>query len=460
MRTEDSFLKSMGMRLLGWIGLGDADQKMRDNAANWLELAEKVWNFRRDQLTAAESGELLERTADVRQKLKERAPAEKLKLALESLEDVLRRTGGAIYPKGALVENVEFFLVAAIVILGIRTYFVQPFKIPTNSMWPTYYGMTHETFQPGEAPGPLARVGRLLAYGATRRTVVAPADGELMVPIFPNGIVAYNERPGRTMLVFPTVNREYIFRVAGQDATVQVPLDFSGVDEVMDETYGHDGASWRVGLRERINRMESEAGGMAAGLADGGRYFAGTVLWVPVGRTVHKGEPIVTFDVLTGDLLFVERISYQFVRPEVGQAFVFKTENIRSVHMQKGGEQIRSYYVKRLVGTPGDTLEVRPPVLYRNGAPITGAAAFDKNARRETPYPGYTYMPSERRDGQETLAGPGETVTVPPGKFYAMGDNSPVSADSRYWGFVPDQDVVGRPLFIYYPVSRRWGPAR
>ena len=49
----------------------------------------------------------------------------------------MRRTGGAIYPKTALIENVEFFLVAAIVILGIRTYFVQPFKIPTNSMWPT-----------------------------------------------------------------------------------------------------------------------------------------------------------------------------------------------------------------------------------------------------------------------------------------------------------------------------------
>ena len=59
---------------------------------------------------------------------------------------MLRRTGGAIYPKSSLVENVEFFLVAAIVILGIRTYFLQPFKIPTNSMWPTYNGMTPEAF--------------------------------------------------------------------------------------------------------------------------------------------------------------------------------------------------------------------------------------------------------------------------------------------------------------------------
>jgi signal peptidase I len=41
-----------------------------------------------------------------------------------------------------------------------------------------------------------------------------------------------------------------------------------------------------------------------------------------------------------------------------------------------------------------------------------------------------------------------------------MGDNSGNSADGRYWGFVPAADVIGRPLFIYYPFTRRWGPAR
>ncbi|MDB6115544.1 MAG: lepB, partial [Lacunisphaera sp.] len=42
----------------------------------------------------------------------------------------------------------------------------------------------------------------------------------------------------------------------------------------------------------------------------------------------------------------------------------------------------------------------------------------------------------------------------------AMGDNSLESADSRFWGFVPEKDVVGRPLFIYYPLTKRWGPAK
>jgi len=54
----------------------------------------------------------------------------------------------------------------------------------------------------------------------------------------------------------------------------------------------------------------------------------------------------------------------------------------------------------------------------------------------------------------------GGKVTVPAKSYFALGDNSPRSMDSRFWGFVPDKDVVGRPLFIYYPLTTRWGPAR
>ena len=51
-------------------------------------------------------------------------------------------------------------------------------------------------------------------------------------------------------------------------------------------------------------------------------------------------------------------------------------------------------------------------------------------------------------------------VDVPAKSYFAMGDNSPNSKDSRAWGFVPDKEVVGRPLFIYYPLTRRWGVAQ
>src|SRR6185295_17419795 len=160
------------------------DSKMRENAANWLELADKVYHFRRDVLPPAQVAELQSRTADLKALLKEKAGAEKLKLAIERLEEVLRRTGGAIYPKSALVENVEFFLVAAIVILGIRTYFVQPFKIPTNSMWPTYNGMTPEVFaKQSDEPSAAAVAARAVMFGAWPHRLDAAGDGEILVPV-------------------------------------------------------------------------------------------------------------------------------------------------------------------------------------------------------------------------------------------------------------------------------------
>ena len=142
------------------------------------------------------------------------------------------------------------------------------------------------------------------------------------------------------------------------------------------------------------------------------------------------------------------------MRPKVGQGFVFRTDRIQSEYMRdRNGRQIEQYYIKRLVGTPGDTLEIREPVLYRNGAPVTGSMAFASNARRSDNYKGYFNI-------SFGFLGKGDALTIPPGKYFAMGDNSGNSQDGRYWGFVPAKDVVGRPMVVYYPFTRHWGPAR
>jgi len=127
-------------------------RKLRRGAATWLELADRVRKFRGDLLSAAQHQRLREAAAEVRVHLDDPAGADRLEPAVTALEKVLRETGGRIYPASSLVENVEFFLVAAIVILGLRAYFLQPFKIPTNSMWPSYYGMTAESYPPGAEP--------------------------------------------------------------------------------------------------------------------------------------------------------------------------------------------------------------------------------------------------------------------------------------------------------------------
>lgn len=406
---------------------------MRENAANWIELAEKVYHYRRDVLPAAQVAELQGQIGALRVQLRERAGAEKLKLAIERLEEVLRRTGGAIYPKTALVENVEFFLVAAIVILGIRTYFVQPFKIPTNSMWPTYNGMTAEVWKnPGDTPGPVARVARFFAFGAQRREMIAPDTGPVEIPVQRgSGRIYYESKPGRKWLILPTSVREYTFHVNGAPVRLRVPEDFD-FDLAFQEATG--------ATPLRLAQLAEAAG-------------EGMTMIRNVALDLHaeRGKPFLAFDIITGDQLFVDRVSYHFVRPQVGQGFVFRTDHIPSMRDPRTGGPLEQYYIKRLVGLPGDKLEIRPPVLYRHGEPITGAGAFAANNHREGKYRGYFNY---------GLLGAGDVLTVPPASYFALGDNSGNSQDGRFWGFVPAKDAIGRPLFVYYPFTRHWGPAK
>ena len=429
------------------------EKKMRRHAANWLEVAERVFNFRRDLLTDAQRQMLQGATGELKLRLQEKADVGKLKIGIEKLEGVLEKTGGRQYPANSMVENVEFFLVAAIVILGLRAYFIQPFKIPTNSMWPTYYGMTHEVFKPGEEPNVLERVGRFLAFGASRYEVVAQADGEVYMAVKPNINPVVTLVEGRTLHLIPTQKLEYYFSVGDEVTKLDVPLDFN-FNKVLESGFGDFAPGHYAPTASQFLQEGGERKRGVVTLVQDGQKYEQTVYWLSLGKKVRKGEKIISFDILTGDLLFVDRITYNFFPPKVGQGFVFKTDNIRSPYMEKpqgSGNQVKQYYIKRLVGTPGDVLEVKSPFLLNNGQPITGAVAFDKNARREGLYRGY--------ENRGRLAS-GNRLTIPEHNYFAMGDNSYESLDSRYWGFVPEKDVVGRPLFIYYPLTTRWGPAR
>ena len=429
-----------------------ADRKMRTQASHWLELADKVRHYRRDVITPAELGELDEQSGELRRLLRARAERMKLKLAVESLEEVLRRLGGTHYPKSSLVENVEFFLVAAIVILGFRTYFIQPFKIPTNSMWPSYYGMTADVLPLDEvAPGPIERTFRLLAFGARRHEVTAPRSGQVSAEFFESGSLAYTLKSGRKWFVLPATVKEYTFYVDGEPASLTVPLDFHDVDRAVWETYfGNQEGFLDYMQRQARNGQSLQRRVIELNPANGSSR---RVVRVPLNRTVAAGEPLLRFDLLTGDQLFVDRMSYHFARPSVGQGFVFRTGQIDSPFMTNPttGRPLDEYYIKRLVGLPGDTLAIQDYTLYRNGKPITGSPAFDKNARRADRFVGYR---------NEQALGVGQTMSVPADHFMVLGDNSANSQDSRYWGHVPAKSVIGKPFLIYFPFTKRWGPAR
>jgi signal peptidase I len=120
------------------------------------------------------------------------------------------------------------------------------------------------------------------------------------------------------------------------------------------------------------------------------------------------------------------------------------------------------YLVKRVIGLPGDRIHLKDGVVYRNGealkeryaaTPADGPQGDQYNPYRDDfpsvpPEDGYNVtaqwsvdLPTHIQNGD---------LVVPPDKYFAMGDNRPVSLDSRYWGFVPRANIIGSPLFIYW----------
>jgi len=116
--------------------------------------------------------------------------------------------------------------------------------------------------------------------------------------------------------------------------------------------------------------------------------------------------------------------------------------------------------VKRVVGVPGDRLRIEDGRVLVNGQPLAEPyVAFEPappNPFRDT-FPAQVYTdpqvdPDWWREMQ-SLTRNGE-LTVPPGEYFALGDNRNHSKDSRYWGFVPREAIVGRPLVIYFSLRR------
>lgn len=418
------------------------EKKMRRNAEGWLRLAEKVYHYRRDLLRENEVQELVAASNHLQETLRRKEDASKLRMASERIDDVLRKHGGPYYRRSGWGENIEVILVAAILAIGIRTYFVQPFKIPTNSMWPTYHGMTHDVFvEPEDRPGPVAGVARRLAMGAKRHSIEAPTDGEvrLMVQLHrgdgyraripPIGIVS-----SRSWFIFPGQAYRYQLFVDATPVTVDVPIDFQ-MDGVLHEAFFPDVNAFDAAVQRQVRIQNASPG---------------ETILVATGKRVQAGDPVLEFDILTGDQLFVDRMSYHFFRPKVGDGFVFRTGGIPGLSAPDGTPEDK-YYIKRLVGLPGDELEIRQPVLLRNGEPIDGRRVFERIQSQEGKYTGYV------NDG---ILSRGRVAQVPENHFFAMGDNSANSLDGRMFGFVPEGEVVGRSLFIYYPFTTRWGPAK
>ena len=131
---------------------------------------------------------------------------------------------------------------------------------------------------------------------------------------------------------------------------------------------------------------------------------------------------------LEGDRIFVDKLSYRFHPPKRGDIIVFKYPLDR-----------KKDFVKRLVGLPGDKIKIDAGKLIINGKEMDDPP-FSEH---------YYYNRNDWPYGKE-----GQIIEVPAKNYFAMGDNSAQSSDSRYWGFVPEKNMVGKAFFIWWPLNR------
>jgi signal peptidase I len=324
------------------------------------------------------------------------------------------------YPNAAWRENVEVLLVALSVAMAIRTFFLQPFKIPTGSMQPTLFGVTStpdatHSYDPLESqrepvviPTGWQRVRDWFA-GASYIHVVAESDGELKAIDPPTRFLIFN--------LWQTIV------VGDKSYMIWFPPD-----------YGQPRLQDRAGLR--------------------------------LGQTFHKGDDIVRMRVSAGDHLFVDRVSYNFRAPDRGEIIVFETRGIQTLPQDQ-------FYIKRMVAMGNEQVQIGDDRHLRiNGKRLDSSTphfekvyGFDpKLPPRESQYSGHLnehvvkeYYPHMYVQLAPLFPDAGTTFTVQPQHFIVMGDNTMNSLDSRTWGAFPAGNVIGKSFFVYWPITDRFG---
>lgn len=157
---------------------------------------------------------------------------------------------------------------------------------------------------------------------------------------------------------------------------------------------------------------------------------------------------------LVGDHLLVDKLAYAPRDAATASLLPYSEVKRGDIIVFRYPIDIKETFVKRVIGLPGDRIHLENRRVFLNGHPL------------DEPYVAYTRPPSQYADNfpsapiEYGVFPPAETmlrenvrdgeVTVPPGRYFALGDNRDDSSDSRYWGFVPRENIIGKPLVIYW----------
>lgn len=342
-----------------------------------------------------------------------RAPREECAKAIENLEQVANQNFRP-YPNPSLRENVEVLLVAVAVAMAVRTFFLQPFKIPTGSMQPTLYGITTENLNEtgDEIPPFFERLKERWIKGVSYYHLVAKADGQLSI--------------GKRHMIIPFLLSKQTVMIGGVKHTLWNPPKnltnhhYPNIDPVLD----------RAGIRP--------------------------------GETFQKGDEVINLKLTRGDYLFVDRFTYNFRRPKRGEIIVFETKGIEGLPQNL-------FYIKRLVALGGDAVRIGDDRhLVINGKRLDASTphfekiySFDPSKPpRDSKFSGHLNQKIAWRYGfrSELPYFPNEetVMNVRTNHYLAMGDNTMNSLDSRSWGSLPRTNVIGKYAFVYWPFTDRW----
>ena len=157
---------------------------------------------------------------------------------------------------------------------------------------------------------------------------------------------------------------------------------------------------------------------------------------------------------LVGDHLLVDKLAY--APPGQLSKFVLPYSPIKrgDIIVFRWPSDIKLTFVKRVIGIPGDHIRLEDKALYRNGKKITEPYKYHKNDSYDSYRDNFPSSPNANVEGGalEMLQSHvvGREIVVPENCYFAMGDNRDYSLDSRYWGFVPRQNIIGKPLIIYW----------
>jgi len=172
---------------------------------------------------------------------------------------------------------------------------------------------------------------------------------------------------------------------------------------------------------------------------------------------IPSGSMLPTLNI--GDFILVNKFSYGFRVPVINEKIVSVADPERGdIMVFRFPHDPTMHYVKRVIGLPGDNIEYKEETVYINGKKMSqqedGKYVFKSGANRNLSLDKLTeeldtvkhdILIDRRRPNLQTLK-----FDVPEGEYFVMGDNRNYSNDSRYWGFVPDKNVVGKAFFIWF----------